>query len=199
LPPMLYPTHCTAFLVGVTGERLTQVSCVGYDNGDPALKGNPYDNPFMCETAFFKTNRGNAMRVAVLWAGATAFCERAQWIGEKMSFYDYLPGIYGYKERRVNIDKEKDSLGYIYGNPVTNDWTKQDYDQQLPQTLAEGFGKHHDGAEVFLTHEFISALVEDRHPAVNVYEALSMTAPGIIAHQSALQGGVQLTVPQFDR
>ena len=199
LPPMLYPTHCTAFLVGVTGERLTQVNCIGYDNGDPSLKGNPYDNPFMGEVAFFKTNRNNTMRVAVLWAGAVAFCERAQWIGEKMSFYDYLPGIYGYKERRVNIDKEKDPEGFVYGNPVTADWTKKDYDSALPQTLAEGFGKHHDGAEVFLTHEFVSALVEDRSPAVNVYEALAMTAPGIVAHQSALKGGVQLAVPQFDR
>ncbi|MCL2118548.1 MAG: Gfo/Idh/MocA family oxidoreductase [Planctomycetaceae bacterium] len=199
LPPMLYPTHCTAFLVGVTGERLTQVSCVGYDNGDPALKGNPYDNPFMSETAFFKTNRGNAMRVAVLWAGALSFCERAQWIGEKMSFYDYLPGIYQYKERRVTIDKESDPTGFTYGNSVTADWTKEEYEQRLPQTLAEGFGKYHDGAEVFLTHEFISALVEDRPPAVNVHEALAMTAPGIIAHQSALQGGAQLAVPQFDR
>ena len=199
LPPMLYPTHCTAFLVGVTRERLTEVSCIGYDNGDPALKGNPYGNPFMGETAFFKTNRGNAMRVAVLWAGAAAFCERAQWIGENMSFYDYLPGFFSYKDRRVTIDKTTDPEAFIYSNPVINDWTKPDYNQRLPQTLEEGFGKYHDGAEVFLTHEFISALVEDRPPAVNVYEALAMTVPGIVAHQSALKGGVQLPVPQFDR
>ena len=198
LPPMLYPTHCTAFLVGVTGERLTQVSCIGYNNEDPMLKGNPYDNPFHGETAFFKTSRGNAMRVAVLWVGALSFCERAQWIGEKMSFYDYLPGFYEYKERRVVVDKESDPVGFTYGNSSLHDWTKKGYEQQLPQTLAEGFGKHHDGAEVFLTHEFISALVEDRSPAVNVHEALAMTAPGIIAHQSALKGGVQLAVPQFD-
>jgi len=199
LPPMLYPTHNTAFLVGVTGERLTQVSCIGYDNGDPALKGNPYNNPFMSETAFFKTNRGNAMRVAIFWAGAISFCERAQWIGEKMSFYDYLPGLFEYKKRQVTIDKTRDPEAFIYGNPVTRDWTKPNYDQRLPQTLEEGFGKYHDGAEVFLTHEFISALVEDRPPAIDIYESLAMTAPGIVAHQSALKGGVQLAVPQFDR
>ena len=199
LPPMLYPTHCTAFLVGVTKERLTEVSCIGYDNGDPELKGNPYSNPFMGETAFFKTNRGNSMRIAILWAGALAFCERAQWIGEKMSFYDTCPGLFGYKERQVTIDKETDPAGFIYGNSVTRDWTKKNYEQELPQTLAAGFGLHHDGAEVFLTHEFISALIEDRSPAIDLYESLAMTVPGIVAHESALKGGVQLAVPQFDR
>ena len=35
-------------------------------------------------------------------------------------------------------------------------------------------------------------------PLVNVYEALAMTVPGIIAHQSALKGGETLKVPQFE-
>ena len=30
LPPMYYPTHSTAYYVGVSGKRLTQVSCLGY-------------------------------------------------------------------------------------------------------------------------------------------------------------------------
>jgi len=33
---------------------------------------------------------------------------------------------------------------------------------------------------------------------VNVYEALAMTVPGIIAHQSALKDGESLRIPQFD-
>jgi len=31
-----------------------------------------------------------------------------------------------------------------------------------------------------------------------VHEALAYTAPGIVAHQSALQGGVQMKVPSYD-
>jgi hypothetical protein len=48
-------------------------------------------------------------------------------------------------------------------------------------------------------HEFVSAILEDRQPAVNVYEALAMTVPGIVAHQSALKDGESLKIPQFDR
>jgi hypothetical protein len=32
---------------------------------------------------------------------------------------------------------------------------------------------------------------------VNVYEALAMTVPGIVAHKSALKGGETLDIPQF--
>ena len=47
--------------------------------------------------------------------------------------------------------------------------------------------------------EFIEALLEDREPVIDVYEALAMTVPGIVAHQSSRRSGEQLKVPQFDR
>ncbi len=57
----------------------------------------------------------------------------------------------------------------------------------------------HGGSHVFLAAEFINALVEDREPAVDLYEALAMTVPGIVANESSHKGGEQLTVPNFDR
>jgi predicted dehydrogenase len=64
-PPMHYPTHCTAHLIGVTGERLTQVVCTGWGDGDKTLRENAYQNPFWNETAFFQSAQGTAFRVAV--------------------------------------------------------------------------------------------------------------------------------------
>ena len=66
----------------------------------------------------------------------------------------------------------------------------------MPEALRESGG--HGNSHPFLTHEFVSALVEEREPVVDVYESVAMTVPGIIAHQSALQGGPQLPVPQLD-
>ena len=57
----------------------------------------------------------------------------------------------------------------------------------------------HEGSHCFLTHEFIDALKNDRHPTVDVYEALNYTVPGIIAHESSLRGGERLEIPQFTR
>ncbi|HID23705.1 MAG TPA: gfo/Idh/MocA family oxidoreductase, partial [Planctomycetaceae bacterium] len=50
-----------------------------------------------------------------------------------------------------------------------------------------------------ITHEFIDSIVRGRQPAVNVYEAVAYTAPGIVAHQSALKGGEQMRIPDFGR
>jgi hypothetical protein len=66
----------------------------------------------------------------------------------------------------------------------------------LPAPLRHNSG--HEGSHTFLTHEFVDALVKGRQPAVSVYEALAYTAPGIIAHQSALKDGMQMKIPSFD-
>jgi len=198
LPPMNYPTHCTAYLVGVTGERMTQVSCTGWGDDSKHLKGNVYKNPFWNETAFFTTDKQHAFRVDVWWKGPVGGCERGQWFGEKMSFYDPHPNGTGHVIRRPADITEKDDAGFVRKRPKFEryqqpQWWRTD---MLPKPLRHGSG--HDGSHTFLTHEFIDALTHGRRPAVDVYEALAMTAPGIVAHASALKGGAQRKVPSFD-
>lgn len=197
-PPMHYPTHCTAHLVSVTGERLTQVSCLGWGDDDPVLKDNVYQNPFWDETAFFKTSAGNTFRVAVYWKGAFRGTERAQWYGEKMSFFSAHPNGLGSVIVRAGKQTENDSGGFPRQLPdfqpyAQPQWWKTDL---LPEPLRHDSG--HEGSHTFLTHEFVDALVRQRRPAVDVYEAVAYVAPGIVAHQSALQGGEQLKIPSFD-
>ncbi len=66
-PPMYYPTHSTAFILGVTFRRMTEVSCFGYvDDGpdglfDPEL--SLWGNVFSNETALFRTSDGGMARV----------------------------------------------------------------------------------------------------------------------------------------
>ena len=67
----------------------------------------------------------------------------------------------------------------------------------LPEPMRLPSG--HGGSHTFLSAEFVNALVEDREPAIDVYESLAMTVPGIVAHQSALRSGEQMQVPQFDK
>jgi hypothetical protein len=116
-----------------------------------------------------------------------------------MSFFDPHPNGLGSVIVRWGNQQEKDDAGFVrqlspfekYEQPA---WWKTD---MLPEPLRHESG--HGGSHTFLTHEFVDALVNGRQPAVNVYEAVAMTAPGIIAHQSALQGGKQMTVPVFDQ
>ncbi len=160
LPPMYYPTHSTAYYVGVSGKRLTKVSCLGWRGpGDEWKKNNWDNNPFVCESALFRTSEETMCRINVFWWGA-AGGESGGWIWEKRP-----PG----------------------GVPSKVD---------IPAGLPRG---GHGGSHGPLAHEFVSACLLNREPAVDVYEALAMTASGIVAHQSALKGGVQMDVPGFDK
>ncbi|WP_163378222.1 Gfo/Idh/MocA family protein [Cyclobacterium sp. SYSU L10401] len=198
LPPMHYPTHCTAFLISVTGERLKKVSCMGWGNGDGLLKDNPYENPFWNETAFFQTNRNHPFRVEVNWKGALRNAERGEWRGEKMSLY--LPSGHANLATMVTAAEQlgKDDAGFEHtDNKVTAyefpQWWKTD---MLPEKMRHNSG--HDGSHTFITHEFIRSILEERLPEVNIYEALAYTVPGIVAHQSALKGGELLSIPDYD-
>lgn len=182
LPPMLYPTHSTAFLVGVTGERLVKVSCLGHRPADDDIYGdnaNVYHNPFDAGMGMFLTDAGHPFRCNVSW-NIKAHGERAQWFGTQGALYCAGSG----------------------GQPNTVDaagktvHTLPDFTPALPPAMRVDSG--HGGSHPFLTHEFVMALVENRAPAVDLYEALAYTVPGIVAHQSSLKDGEQLPIPQFD-
>ena len=198
LPPMLYPTHTTAFLIAVTGERLTHVTCQGWGDDSPMLKNNPYNNPFWNETAFFRTNLGHAFTGEVCWKGALVGCERGEWHGDKMSFYS------SYKSLDVHTVHATEKQGTDDGGFKIAEPEMEPYEQTLwwetdalPEPMRHNSG--HGGSHTFITHEWIDSIIKDRQPEVNIYEALAYTAPGIIAHQSALNGGESLRIPTFDK
>jgi predicted dehydrogenase len=196
--PMHYPTHCTAHQISVTGERLLKVTCNGWGDNDQILKDNNYNNPFWNESALFTTNKNHSFRVNVWWKGAHLGCERAQWIGNKMSFYSSNP--LGLSPTIVNSTEQlgKDDAGFVKTDAKVEkynqiNWWETDL---LPKELRHKSGHH--GSHTFITHEFVTACLENRKPTVDIHEALAYTVPGIIAHQSALNGGKQLSIPQFD-
>jgi len=183
-PPMLYPTHSLGFLTGVTKERIVKVTCVGQVVGEdfPAGEENQYGTLFNSEMALGTTDQGNLCRFGVFWAG-TAHGERAQWFGEKMTCY---MGSSGGQPAAMQKVGEK-----------WQDWgVPQYWETRLPEAMRHASG--HGGSASFLAAEFVEALVEDREPVIDVYESIAMTAPGIVAHQSAMRGGEQMDVPSFD-
>ena len=200
LAPMQYPTHCTAHLISVSGERLTEVNCIGWGDDHPIVKDNVYHNPFWNETAFFKTNRGHSMRVAVWWRGAQQGGERARFYGDKMSFYYAGPnGAHPCVVRsKAEPQTERDAGGFVRAAQVVEAYQEVKWwaTDLLPAPLRHDSG--HEGSHSFITHEFIDSILQQRKPATNIFEAVAYTAPGIVAHQSALQGGTLLKIPSFD-
>lgn len=161
LPPQWYPTHATAFYVGVTGGSFTELSAMGMPSVVPHLQAanNDYKNPFGTEVALLRTSEGGMSRMAVGWD---------------------MPGAHG-------------EQGRVYGQK--NEGGKMKVDRPpLPPGMSAGA---HGGSHGFLTSEFVDAILRDRQPWIDVAKSLNMTVPGIVAHQSALEGGKLMKIPQY--
>jgi predicted dehydrogenase len=185
LPPMHYPTHCTGIVVPVTGERLTEVTAIGWGDAHPVLKTNQYQNPFWAETAFFKTSGGHAARISVSWHIAAGGTERGLFYGDRMSYIMSRP------EGSPNTVFEIRPEGVVNRSA----YNQPDHFERLPEPMRVKTG--HGNSHTFLTHEFVRAIIEDRHPAVNAWEAVAYTLPGIIAHRSALKGGECMKIRDY--
>ena len=170
-PPIWYPTHSTAYYVGVTDKRFTAVSCVGFRTGLPLYQpgANKYNNPFADEVAMFQTSEGGASRMSMCKSVQGYQGELGRVFGEQGSF---VGGAYH---------------GVVKNLPDTSC-------PPLPPTVAPG---GHGGSHGQLTNEFVTAILEDRKPLVDIVAALNMTVGGIVAHQSALKDGELLKVPEF--
>lgn len=170
LPPQWYPTHSNAYYIGVTGGSFTEVSCMGMPSVIEHLRpaNNVYRNPFGTEIALFRTSEGGTSRMAVSWDSPGVGGEMGRIRGQKGSYYGHYEGL------------EK-NLPDLKRPP-------------LPPGVAAG---SHGGSHGYLMNEFVTAILQNRKPLVDIAQALNMTVSGILAHQSALKGGELLKIPQF--
>ena len=85
IPPQWYPTHATAYYVGITDGTFTEVSCMGKPSSVPHLQAanNDYGNPFGSEIALLRTSEGGMSRMAVCWDMPAAHGEMGRVYGEK--------------------------------------------------------------------------------------------------------------------
>ncbi|HEU0121554.1 MAG TPA: Gfo/Idh/MocA family oxidoreductase [Bryobacteraceae bacterium] len=197
LPPMLYPTHCTGMVVPVTGERLTEVQAIGWGDGHEVLKTNAYKNPFWNTTAFFKTSGGHSSRIAVYWHVAAGGTERGQFYGDRLSYIMERPEKSPNTVVRISKNGKTvlDANGYPEGDVSFEAYQQPNFLERLPAPMRVKSG--HGGSHTFLTHEFISAIAENRQPSVNIWEAIAYTLPGIVAHQSALKNGELMKIRDY--
>jgi len=170
LPPQWYPTHSNAYYSGVTGGSFTEVSCMGMPSHIHQLQpaNNRYRNPFGTEIALFRTSEGGTARMAVSWDTPGAGGEMGRVRGQRGSFYGKYEGL----EKKLPSTKRP----------------------PLPPGVAGG---GHGGSHGHLMNEFVTAILQDRAPLVDVVMALNLTVSGIVAHQSALKDGELLKIPQY--
>lgn len=170
LPPIWYPTHATAYYVGVTDGYFTEVSCRGVKSiiEHSMPQNNRYKNPFRTHVAQLVTNTGGVNNTVISWDSYGFGREGGTVRGQ---FGSYQGSYQGTMENLPNVTRPA-----------------------LPEGMSAG---GHGGSHGRLTDEFVRAILEERKPLVDVAMALNMTVPGAVAHQSALRNGKILKVPHF--
>ena len=222
LPPMFYSTHCISPCLGLVRGEAEYVTCVGSGRIKEELIPR-YGSPFAVESAHISL-RGSDVWVRVyraLFDTARQYRESFDVFGSKMSIeWPLVEGegfvLHTAKEPQAKMTQRVQAPDYAerLPEPIRHFTTKTFLDLQEYQHLAHGSGadpdgththlvtdpgslEGHGGSHPHLAHEFVSALIQDRDPFPNAVQSANITCAGILAHESAIKGGVRLRLPDF--
>ncbi len=199
LPPMHYATYVVSPCLALAGKDAEYVSCFGSGCIQEYLIPK-YNSPFAIETAHIKLHNSDIVAEVMrsLFNTARQYRESFDVYGSKMSYEWPLiehtaPVVHiGEKVRHVDVldyahllpePLQKFTMGGVYGGEK--------------QHLSFIQGSGHGGSHPHLAHEFITSIIEDREPFPNAQQAANWTCVGILAHESALQGGKHIALPDF--
>ncbi len=220
LPPMYYPTHSVSMILSCTGAHATEVSCMGYkdshEDGIFQSGKNNWDNIFSNESALMRTSDGGVMRINEMrrigWKSPVDSVYMS-FYGEKTSFeknamndcYVTLDTVNRPPEDitdQLEVSGSVPREGYIAeleknsSHDFYSGVAKVHDTSRLPevyQKLANG----HSGSHQFLIDDFVTALHNKTLPPCNAWNSARWNIPGLVAHESAVQGGVKLPIPDL--
>lgn len=222
IPPMFYPTHSISMIFSAIHEHAVKVSCMGLrDNHEDNIYGegkNDWDNPFSNETALFQMSGGGVVRInefrrvginkpssyiTCFYGDKGAYeCsvtnhtfQRGVASGETPYMEDVGPLVntIRYNEEIDTMDKRTGpiSVRYIEGYAAIQDTSR------LPVDFRNEKPYSHYNSHPFLVDDFVRAVMTGKLPPNNAWDAARYMIPGLIAHESALQGGVLMDIPDF--
>ena len=126
------------------------------------------------------------------------------YLGEKLAtgFFQSLEGISDYTfggfAKLFGADDwaeeqfENDWFGDWYTHP--DEWYNPSEGWKVAGDVAGG---GHGGADKRMFADFITCIVEGKKPTLDVDFAINMSLPGVLAHESAIRGGMPMEIPQF--
>jgi predicted dehydrogenase len=200
LPPMYYATHCVAPVVALANADAEYISCFGSGRIDEKLISK-YGSPFAVESCHIKFHNSDlaAEVTRSLFNTARQYRESFDVYGSKKTFEwtlveDEASVIHtGETPEKVTIP----DYASLLPEEIQSFTTGGVYDASNNQHLSFIQGAGHGGSHPHLVHEFISALIEKRAPFPNARQSANITCVGILAHESAMQGGEKISLPDF--
>jgi predicted dehydrogenase len=204
LPPMHYATHCVGPMLALPRADAEYVSCFGSGTIRKELISK-YNSPFAVETCHIKL-RGTDLSARIirsLFDTARQYRESIDVYGSKKSFEWPLiegeePVLHTAKKPEPKIPQHVKVPDYAKLLPkgIQKYTTKGVYDDKTTHlSFTQGAG--HGGSHPHLSHEFVTALHEDRDPYPNAVQSANWTCVGILAHESAMNGGKLMKLPEW--
>ncbi|MBT0992978.1 Gfo/Idh/MocA family oxidoreductase [Cellulomonas sp. DKR-3] len=207
-PPMHYATHVLGPLLALARTQVRDVRCLGSGTLSDEHRG-AHGPSFPWESALMTTGTDVAIEATVsFFDTARGYSEGFSVYGERGSFEwpqaeDDPPVTYraaalgapgrgrALEVRRAHAPDRPDLLP-----EALRPWTSSGpYTSPAGQVVS--VSSTHSGSHAHLVHELVRTVAEGRPSVVDEVAAARMSAPGIVAHQSALAGGTVLPVPQY--
>jgi len=179
-PAIKYLTHDLGPLLYIMNDRCVSVACM-----EPDVQYNPYTpNKKGNGVAIFKTAKGAVIRILICFDAFVDAAHNYSLIGTRGT-------IETEKTKLSPLAHSFASFSDIPGSRVTK--------VEIPITRAfhgeptDG----HGGADRKMLQAFVRCILEDTPPPLDVDFAIKISVPGIIAHESAVQGGTALEIPEI--
>lgn len=172
LPPILYTSHTLGPLLHFMEDRV--ISAVGLSTGS---KTAPDLGTIDLEVGLFETEKGSIIRLTNGFTLAHPYGLHYSLCGTKGSIKMQSAGAQSFVW--FSEQAEPAMSGW---EPAPQEWLQR----------ADGG----NGVEA-MTREFVAAVIGSAPPPIDVHRSLDFVLPGVMAHESAMQGGVKLDVPDL--
>ncbi|WP_424768736.1 Gfo/Idh/MocA family protein [Paenibacillus sp. sgz302251] len=210
LPPLMHPTHAIAPLLDLIGKRPVKVSCVGSGSMREELV-RQYNNPYPIESALFQLENSDVALELTrsMFHTARDYSECFNVYGEKATFewqqleheqpVIFRMGEYdGRRGRPFTIERISAPDRQELLPEEIRRFTQQGVYDESNEHLSFIQGGGHGGSHPHLVNEFIGSIIEERQPHIDAITSANWTAAGICAHESALNGGILVDIPNFN-
>ena len=226
IPPFFYPSHSTSMVLssmpGVYAKKVTALGFKGSPRTD--IYGNDgqnrYDNPFSCETMLLELSNGGIVRISenrcVGWQSPETYI--TQFYGSEGG-YEFSVAHHHmarWREDDPNSVVMRDVTDELQPKSISK-MINEDYSaaiqhiangggfgetspiqpiERVPKEF-EGLPNRHNGTHHFLIDDFCKAYMTGKLSPTNIWAVARYNIPGLVAHKSALAGGIPMDVPDL--
>ena len=199
--PMHYATHVVSPVLGLMDSRAEYVSCFGSGSVREDIHQKS-GNPFAVQSCHIKLADSDvsAHIWRFLYDTARQYRESFDVYGSKKSFEWSL--VEGESHIMHTAKRPENEIAERVEIPDFADRLPEEirpYTRSIVDADHLSFlqGSGHGGSHPHLVNEFAKALVENRDPWPNAVTSANWTCVGILAHESAMEGGVIRHLPNF--